>query len=172
MKRGVGTMAPIAKQTVKNKNLSFFKILIMIIGTVLIMNFATGFFSQYGPAIGSLSALFVLILCTIVCVLIIYKNLVYYNYRVIEDELMVERVIGRANHVFFNIKLEDIKYIRPYNEFETDNKNAKSYRFVIDRNKDKWYVIEFPRKDKNYILIIEPNEVFLKALNQSLQISK
>lgn len=162
-------MSPILKQTVKKKNISFWKILAMIVVTVVIMNIAIDFFSKYGASYGSIAAIASLILCSIVCGYILYKNLAFYNYRIIEDELMVERVIGRSNHVFFHIKPKDVVSLKPYDEDDVNSKDIKEYKFVIDNDKSSWYLIEFLKADKVYRLIFEPNEAFLTALKRNFQ---
>ncbi len=160
-------MSPILKQTVKNKSISFWKILAMIVITVTITNVAIDFFSRYGASFGSIAAIISLFLCTAICGRILYKRLAYYNYRIIDDELMVERVIGRSNHVFFHIKPKDIIYLKSYGEVEEEDKEIKEYKFVVDNNKEDWYIIKFRREDKVYRLILEPNEAFLNALNRN-----
>lgn len=162
-------MSPIFKQTVKKKNISFWKILAMIVITVVIMNVAIDFFSRYGASYGSVAAMVSLVLCSIVCGYILYKNLAFYNYRIIEDELMVERVIGRSNHIFFHIKPKDVVSLKPYDEADGNSKDIKEYKFVIDNDKNKWYSIEFLKADKTYRLIFEPNEAFLNALKRNFQ---
>jgi len=162
-------MSPILKQTVRNKNISFWKILAMIIITVIIMNIAIDIFSRFGAFYGSIAAIMTLLLSTIICGKILYKNLAYFNYRIIEDELMVERVIGRSNHVFFHIKPKDIIGLKSYMEVNHDDKEIKEYKFIVDSNKNNWYAIEFLKEHNVYRLILEPNEAFLNALNRNLQ---
>ncbi|SKC83764.1 hypothetical protein [Maledivibacter halophilus] len=165
-------MSSILKQTVKNKHISFWKILGMIVITVIMVNAAIGFFSRYGASYGSIAAIISLVVCSVICGYILYKDLAFYNYRIIEDELMVERVIGRSNHVFFHIKPKDIVSLNPYNELQPSNKDIKQYKFVINNNKDDWYVIEFLKEDSSYRLILEPNQAFLKALKRNFEKSK
>ncbi|SHK17358.1 hypothetical protein [Paramaledivibacter caminithermalis] len=162
-------MSPILKQTVKNKGVSFWKILVMIVVTVIIMNIAIDFFSRYGASYGSIAALISLFLCTIVCGYILYKNLAFYNYRIIEDELMVERVIGKSNHVFFHIKPDDVISLKPYDETDKNDKDIKEHKFVINNDKKNWYSIEFLKEDNVYRLIFEPNEAFLTALKRNFK---
>lgn len=162
-------MSPILKQTIRNRSISFWKILAMIVITVTITNVAIDFFSRYGASFGSIAAIISLLSCTAICGRILYRKLAYYNYRIIEDELMVERVIGRSNHVFFHIKPKEIIYLKPYTEVTEDDKEIREYKFVVDNNKENWYVIKFKKEDKVCRLILEPNEAFLNALNRNLQ---
>lgn len=160
-------MSPMLRQTVKKKNISFLMILAMIVITVIIINVAIDFFTRYGASYGSIAALISLIFCTTVCGYILYRNLAYYNYKIIEDELMVERVIGRSNHIFFHIKPKDVIKIKPYNQIDQDNKDIKEYKFTINGNKNSWYAIEFLKENKEHRLILEPNEAFLNALKRN-----
>jgi len=165
-------MSPILKQTVRKKNISFWKILTMIIVVVVIMNGAIDFFSRYGASYGSIAALISLVICSVVCGYILYKHLAFYNYRIIEDELMIERVIGRSNHVFFHIKPKDVVRLKPYDEEDEKAKDIKEYKFVIDNDKTNWYSIEFLKENKTYRLIFEPNEAFLNALKRNFKETK
>ncbi len=158
-------MALIVKQTLKHNKISFWKILLMIIITVVVMDLTIKFFSGYGAAVGSIAAIISLGICTFLCIKLIYKNLAYFNYRVIDDELMVERVIGKSNHIYFNINLRDIIFIKPYEQIEEDKKDIKTYKFVLNSDKEKWQVVEFPKDNKMYRIVLEPDDNFLKALN-------
>ncbi|RKD26623.1 hypothetical protein SAMN02745883_02017 [Caminicella sporogenes DSM 14501] len=163
-------MALIAKQTLRNKNISFWKILLMIVITVIVMNGTLSLFAQYGPVFGSIAGLISLLICALVCGIIIYKDLAYYNYRIIDDEIFLERVIGRSNHIFFHINLKDVRFIKPYKEVSWDEKNIKKYKFVVNKDKDNWYVIEFFKEKKVYRIILEPDENFLNAMFENIKL--
>jgi len=85
---------------------------------------------------------------------------------------MFERVIGRANHMFFHINIREVLCIKSYNEVIWDDKAIRKYKFVINNDKEKWYVIEFMRDGKIHRLITEPNDSFLNGLLESVEISK
>ncbi len=159
-------MSLIVKQTLKNKELNFWKILFMVLGTIVLVNLATAFITRFGTKFGSISAITVLISCIIFCIFIIYRKLAYYNYKIIDNEAMFERVIGKANHIFFHIDLKNMDYIRPYKDVISNEKGVRTYKFVIGKNKENWYIIQFLKDGKIHRLIIEPDENFLKAMEE------
>lgn len=159
-------MSLIVKQTLKNKEIKFWKIIAMILGIVVVVNLSTAFFSRYGTIFGSIAAIIILLTSIGLCFFIIYKKLSYYNYRIIDHEAMFERVIGRANHVFFHIDLRKMEYIKPYRDIDSDNKRVRTYKFVIGKNKEAWYVVQFRKDGKVNRLIIEPDTDFLNAMEE------
>ena len=160
-------MALIIKQTIIQKQLSIWKLVFIIGGAILIINTLIKILSMIHPIVGTVGGLIALIGTIIGCFTIIYKHLASYNYRLIEDELFMERVFGRANHLFLSLKLSELQQFFPYLELEADNKNmpsTKLYKFVTGKNKQFWYVGEFNRNGHQYRFIIEPNEELLNAI--------
>lgn len=152
------------RQTIKQKKISFWKILIMVCGPIFVMDMVIGILSKYSPMISTIGGLGILLAAVVACILIIYKNVAYFNYKIIEDELIMEKVFGRANHLFLSLKLWELKQFNSYKDVEIKRKKAKIYKFVTGKNVDGWYVGEFIRDGETYIFIIEPNEKLLNGI--------
>lgn len=160
-------MAPIIKQTNSQKQLSFSKLLIIICGALFLVNISIKILTKINPMAGTMGGLIVFAGAIGMCFLIIYRNLAHYNYRIIDDELIMERVFSRANHMFLSTKIHELELFLPYNDFiNKGNKDSliKIYKFVLGKNKEAWYVGEFTRSGDRYRFIIEPNEEILKAI--------
>ncbi|KXG74167.1 hypothetical protein [Thermotalea metallivorans] len=159
-------MAPMIKQTIQQKKLSFWKLLFMIFSATFVMNMAIKVFTAISPEMGTIGGIGALLLSSVACMRIIYKHIAYYNYKLIDDDLIMERVFGRANHLFLSLKLSELERFYPYKEL--DGKNEKGdrrlYKFVTGNNHDRWYVGDFTRSGDRYRFIIEPNEVLLRAI--------
>ncbi|WZL73419.1 hypothetical protein QBE52_01425 [Clostridiaceae bacterium 35-E11] len=160
-------MMPIIRQTITQKKLSFWKLLCMLFGAIFIMDLAIKVFSKINPVIGTIGGLIALVVATVGCAFIIYRHMAYFNYRVIDDELIMEKVFGKTNHLFLSLKLSELEKFKPYKEVNMEEKKSgkvKYYRFVSGKNTNAWYVGEFTRDGICYRFIIEPNEKVLNAI--------
>ncbi|MBF8983658.1 hypothetical protein IZY60_08930 [Lutibacter sp. B2] len=157
----------IIKQTIAQKKLSFWKVAGMIVGTIWILDLSIKLLTKNSPVIGTIGGLIAFIVSVALCMFIIYKHISYYNYKLIGDELMMERVFGRASHLFLNLKLQDIDLFVPYKQMDFKsykNTKVKRYKFVSGKNIDDWYVGEFVRSGERYRFIFEPNKEMLNAI--------
>jgi hypothetical protein len=139
-----------------------------LIGTIVLMNLVMNWAVKFGPGIGSLAAVGVLILGTALCFRFIYQHLSKYDYRLIGEELILERALGRANHVVFTIKLDQIKALVPYNDFDDVSKIKRLHKFVLYKDTSKWFVVTFDDGNETKNLVFEPDENFLSGLSTSI----
>ncbi|WP_129598931.1 hypothetical protein [Anaerophilus nitritogenes] len=156
------------KQTIKKKELSLWKIILMICVPIFIMNMVIQLLNPYHPVIGTIGGLITLIGAVISCLFIIYKHSAYFNYKLIEDELIMEKVFSKSHHIFLTLKLSELEEFRPYRSVdlhEINYKKNKVYRFVSGKCTNNWYVGEFTRNKDYYIFIIEPNEDILNTIS-------
>ena len=130
------------------------------------VNMAITILSNINPIAGTIGGLGAFAGTLTGCFLIIYKSLAYYNYRLIDDEFVMERVFGRANHLFLSFKLSELELFLPYEDFvkTKDTAPVKLYKFVLGKDTKRWYVGEFKRSGDRYRFIIEPNEEMIKGI--------
>lgn len=159
-------MAPMIKQTIQQKKLSFWKLLLMIFSATFVMNMAIKVFAVISPEMGTIGGIGALLLSSGACMRIIYKHIAYYNYKLIDDDLIMEKVFGRANHLFLSLKLSELERFYPYRELDPKNEKGdrRLYKFVTGNNRNHWYVGDFTRSGDRYRFIIEPNEELLRAI--------
>ncbi|WP_207727177.1 hypothetical protein [Anaerosolibacter carboniphilus] len=157
------------RQTIQQKKLSFWKLLLMIFAATFIMNMAVKLFARISPAIGTAAGIVSLLIASSGCMAIIYKHIAYFNYKLIDDDLIMEKVFGRANHLFLSLKLWELEQFYPYNELDSKGSkgNVKVYKFVTGSNHDQWYVGEFTRSGDQYRFVIAPSEELLRAIQSS-----
>ena len=150
-----------------HRNTSFFKIMAILLGSILFCNSIVFYFSNNNQRfLAQIVTLLSLLGCGIVCILLIYKGLTYFIYEIIDDKLFFERAIGKSNHIYFHISRQDIIKIYKYDKLVDMNvKGFKKFKFVIDKEYDNWYVIDFYKMNRKHRLIINPNEEFLKGIN-------
>ncbi|QEK13404.1 hypothetical protein FQB35_14610 [Crassaminicella thermophila] len=155
------------RQTIRQKKLSLWKVLFMICGPIYIMNIAIKLFSRFNPVIATVGGLVTFLGAVVACVVIIYNHVAYFNYKIIDDELIMEKVFGRASHLFLTLKLNDLEQFKPYDEInmqKVKNEKVKVYKFVSGRNTQEWYAGEFTRSGDRYMFIIEPNKELLNTI--------
>ncbi|QZY55311.1 hypothetical protein [Crassaminicella profunda] len=157
------------RQTIKQEKLSFWKVVFMICGPLFAMNMAMKVLKGLSPSpiIGTIGGLVTLAGAVTACLIIIYKHVAYFNYKIIDDEFIMEKVFGKANHLFLTLKLSELEKFRAFDEVdlqEAKNNKVKMYRFVSGRNTQGWYVGEFTRNNDQYMFIIEPNEEILNGI--------
>lgn len=163
------------RQTIKQKQLSFWKVVVMICGSIFVMNIAIRILTRFSPVIATFGGLGTLIGAVIGCMIIIYKHVAYFNYKMIDDELIMEKVFGKANHLFLTLKLNELEQFKPYEQVniqELKKDKVKIYRFAAGKNIQRWYVGEFTRSGERYIFIIEPNEELLNGIKSFINESK
>ncbi len=159
-------MGPMIRQTIQQKKLSFWKLILMIFIATFIMNTTVKVFSRINPTIATIAGIASLLMACAACTLIIYRHIVYFNYKLINDDLIMERIFGKASNLCLNIKLRELEQFYPYNELTSKGSKeiAKLYKFVTGGNHDQWYVGEFTRSSDKYRFVIEPSDELLKAI--------
>lgn len=161
-------MGKLCRQSLKHEKLSFWKMGVVLIATIVLMNLVMGYAIRFGPVAGSLAAVAILGMGTALCFKFIYKNLSQYDYRLIGKELILERALGRANHVVYTIHLEQVKDLVAYHDFDKATRIKRLHRFVLNGDSSKWFVISFEDEGEVKNIVFEPNETFLSGLSSSL----
>lgn len=166
-------MADKYKQTyVRNPN--FFKIMAILVTSIFLSNSLVFYLKNKGEALlAQFATGGVLLACAIICGALIYKNLTHYTYEIIDDKLFFERAIGKSNHIYFHIGRKDIKDIYSYLEIKNkESDGVKKFKFVIDKETDKWLVIDFVKKGRDHRLIIHPDSEFKSGIDKWLNKGK
>jgi len=148
--------------------MDFWKVGLTLIGTIIAMNLVMNWAVQFGAVIGSLAAVGILLLGTVLCFHFIYQYLSKYDYRLIGEELILERALGRANHIIFTIDIDQINTVIPYDEFPQASKIKRLNRLVLHKDTSAWYVISYKKDDGTQNLVFEPDQNFLSGLNDSI----
>ncbi len=157
----------IVKQTIKQKSLSFWKLIFIICLSVMAIHLVVEMFGNFSPFMGMIGGLIALLSAVIICFLIIYKHMAYFNYKLIGDELIMEKVFGKANHLFLVLRLHEMKQFKPYKDVDIQQlkkNNVRIYWFITGKDVKNWYVGTFQRDGRQYGFIIQPNEELLNAI--------
>ncbi|WP_430884538.1 hypothetical protein [Fusibacter sp. JL216-2] len=161
-------MGKLCRQSLKHDKLDFWKLALILVLTIVLMNIVMGWAVRFGAVVGSLAAVGILALGTVLCFRFIYRYLAQYDYRLIGKELILERALGRANHVVYTIGLEQVKSLVPYNQFDNATRIKRLHKFVLHKDTSKWYVVSYKEEEETKNLVFEPDENFLSGLQSSL----
>jgi len=157
------------RQTLERENIGFIRIVLIIIASIALMNVVMSFLSTYGGGPSTIGGLFILAVGGIFCTRMIYRNLTNFQYKIIADEIIFERSIGRGNHIILNTQFRNIIDFKKC----ADHYEAKDLRgikkFVISGNIDEWYLIHFKSGEKEIKLIIEPKGEFLTTIEGRIE---
>ncbi len=157
-------MGNLIRQSLKPNKISSIKLIIMSVCILIVMKFLLNITIQFGAVISSILAVLSIAIGSLFCFILIYKNLSTFEYKLIDNELILERALGKANHVVYTIKKDQLLEIVPYHDYHQDRKIARLNHLVINNDKSKWYVISFMNKYKKSQLVIEPDEHFLSGI--------
>lgn len=160
------------KETVKRKQRPFWQILVMILAAVIVVNMLITSSNLLGPKYAGVASVFILLAATILCGLIVLKFLAYYSYRIIEDKLVFEEIVGKRSKIILAVDINQIESIKPYRDSKEDKSVINVYKFVCDREYDDFYVGEFNKEGKKYRFVFKPSSRFLNILNRDLQLNK
>ena len=166
-KQGNLSMAKIIEQTIKQKA-SFVKLFLAIFGTMLFISMVSQILGGIGYLARYIWGIFIFILAIIGCYIILSGHTAYFNYRLMGNDLVMEKVFGRASHLFLSVDLNEIDSFEKYKGKTYIQSSLagrpKIYKFVPRENNGGWYVGEFSRSGERHRFIIEPNEELLNAI--------
>ncbi len=162
-------MGRLLRQSLGHKKLSVWKLVLMVLSLLISMEIILNLTIGFGPVIASILALIAVALGSVFCFVFIYKDLSKYDYRLIDKELILERSLGRANHVVYVILASDIISFISYNKKDKENKISWLKYLTAHNDKSKWYLISYKKDDKQMQLVIEPNEDFLHGLLEFIE---
>lgn len=147
-------------QTIQKKNISFWGLLLAIFATILIVNLLEVSFQFLPPIIRSLCLMAIIGVFIWRGYQLIFFQLAAFHYRAIVDDIVFERVVGRSNHAFINVKAKDIVALTLF----SNEKVRQHDYFTHSRAKEKLFVLTLKKEDHMRKIVIEPNQEFLDYL--------
>ncbi|WP_427337697.1 hypothetical protein [Caloranaerobacter sp. DY30410] len=161
-------MRNVIKEVITKKPKPFWEVILMILISVIGVNFLITLCNKLGEKYAGIASIIILILSIGVCIFIIKRLLECYTYILVDDELLFERSVGKKNSLILKVPIDDIKIIKPYRELKNDESIAYTYKFICDKEYDKFYFGEFEKEGKRYRFIFKPGERLLKALGNKV----
>jgi|LGOV01.1.fsa_nt_gb hypothetical protein len=162
-------MTKITRQSLPTKGVSYIKVVSVLIITVFLMNLILQVLVNINPMISSIAALLIVGLGAIYIYNIVFYSMANYVYKIISNELIIERVISHLNHTFYNIKFHDILVFEPYDSNNNDMRVSRKRRYVQGNDFKQWYFIEFTRDGNHTKLIIEPDLGFVSSIQERIK---
>ena len=160
-------MKGVFKEIVQKKQRPFWQILLVILFVVILVNRLITACNSFGKYAG-VASIIVLITSAIVIWFIITKFLGVFSYRWVEGKLVFERIFGKKSKIILTVDIEEIEFIKPYNDVEDSESVEVTYKFVYDKNYDSFYVGQFQREQKKYRFIFKPSNRLVDIITKSL----
>lgn len=162
-------MTKIVRQTIRSKGINYFTVISLLVGTVFLMNLSIKLLTRINPYLSSIVAVIIVAVGTVLTFNLVVKDLANYIYKIIGSELVIERVISRKNHDFYNIGFNEILIFKKFNMIDQKIKVTKGFRFVQTNDKDQWYYLEYNKRGHKRGLIFEPEMGLVKSIEERLK---
>lgn len=140
-------------QTIEKQKYKTYEVILTLVFALLLFNGVDRLLMGFSPLIRSVGSLVSLAFVAGLNYQLIYYKLATYHYKVIADDVIIERVVGRSNHAFIAIKVDQIIGFAPL----TDEKIPKRDYFVHKSSKKKPYVLTLMVSKKKRKIVIEPD---------------
>jgi len=155
-------MGTFERETVKRKPVGTLKLMVTIGLIAFATNSCVRIFSAFPSGLSSAISIAVLVSGVWFVWRLISHNGEAFNYKIIDDLLVIERQLGRTSTSFFSLKLRDVLEIRAYDHTQ-DRKISKKRRFTVSQLRSSWRVVTFETPEKGKLLF-EPSETFIESL--------
>lgn len=156
------------EQVVEREKKPVFKIFLVFIGLIILIDFVIFFMNIYTDKIPYISTLTTIALVVVSCTFILMKYFSKYLYNFEEGSLVFYRLIGRKKFHMLTIHNKDLIYIKPVTTKEEDVKYP--YKFIFPENKEQVYTGEFKGEDRKRVkFLFAPNKAILKELSNILK---
>ncbi len=153
-------------ETIEKENKSVLKTFLVIIISVILIDFFIFICNNYFNKWPYLTNLIVILLTMFICSLIILKLFSKYSYTLTEQEFIFYRVIGKKNFELLRFNLEDLVHIEPYNKEEGLKKPM--YKFIFPKEYEKIYMGKFIRSGAYCYFLFKPSKKMVSLINAKL----
>jgi hypothetical protein len=163
-------MGIIIRETVKRQSVSFIRILLLIILTVGASNIAAGTLLGFNPVLNSLVPLLIIGIGVHFCYKLIMQNTSEYVLKVIDDDFIIERKIGKRINGIFGIRIQTIKELREFDE-KKDKYISSRNKFICGKDKTKWVVVDYvDSRDNGKVrkIVIQARTEFIDKFKKAL----
>lgn len=151
---------------VEKENKSTVKTFLVIIASVIFIDFIIFICNNYVNKWPYLTNIIVLLLIVIICSLIILRLFSKYSYTLVGNELIFHRVIGKRMFEMLRFDLKDLVYIKPYKDKEKLKKPV--YKFIFPKEYENAYMGKFIKDNTYCYFIFKPSKKMIELINKKL----
>ena len=152
------------EQIIKREKKSFFRIVLVLLALVLLVNTVIMFLDKITKKMPYLTTLISIGLVTLACGFIIIRYMSSISYLILGDYLIFNRIIGKREFEILRIELRELFFVGK----ESEDKEYKKPLFNFSLDREDKYIGKYRRDGKVYSFLFSPNEEFLKELKKSL----
>lgn len=166
--KGFFIMKGIIKEVVSKENRPFGLILLEILAGIIIINVLITLTNHLGKRYAGVVSIFILIFFLAFLAYIILKFISYYNYKIVDEELIFEKIVGSKSKIILSVNFDEIIGLSKYTNIEKEKDIDKTYKFVCSKEYEDFYVGEFIREGKKYRFVFKPSERFINVIDSNL----
>lgn len=153
------------EQIVEKEKKSFFRILLVLLGLVFLVNGLIMILDKFTHKYPYLTTIISIFLVTIACGFLLIRYLSKISYLVIGDYLVFSRIIGKRQFEILRVGLDELFFI---DKKSKDNDYKKPlFNFTVDD--ENIYVGKYKREGKKFSFLFSPNEEFLRELRKNIK---
>ena len=158
------------RHTVSEPKKSFLRIVLIVIGIVIAVNFAVHLINLLPGSYGGLGGFFLILVLAIYTSRLMNRKLASYTYEWDGKKLTIQKRLGRRDKTMLELPRENIQWIRPMEEIRHQLPNMKRPRKTLSmscriRGEDVC-LLQYRDGKKMYRVIMEPGEGLYKALKK------
>ncbi|EOD00951.1 hypothetical protein [Caldisalinibacter kiritimatiensis] len=161
-------MNNIIKEVITRKEKPLWQIMLIILGSVVFVNTLITLSNHLGRKYAGIVSLIILFSSILITGFVLMRVFSVYSYKLVDNKLIFERVLGNKEKVLLSINIEEIETLKPYNEIDSSSKIDCIYKFVLDKEYDKFFVGEFQRDGKTYRFVFKPSERLLRIIDKKI----
>lgn len=162
-------MASLIRHTACEPPKPLWQNLLLVLGIALGSNVLIQLISLLPSKLAALASIALLVFAARLCSYVLNRKLAKYNYLLIDNHLIIKKQLGKRENTVLDIKIADIKWIKPIGEFKRDKKYKKSYYLSCRLRGAAVYICEYTKDSKNYSFVFQPNDPLARELIKQIK---
>ena len=162
-------MSNFKRQSLKKENIYVWKVFIIMVLAIVAMNYIMIFFRRINPILNSSVGLLFIVGASLLSYKIIHDNMMAYNFKIISNDLILERAIGRANYIVFTVAFNEIVWFEKLEKRGSTLRLPKGRRLYLSKKNDNLYLIEYKKEDNREYLAVQFEQEFLEGVLDNLK---
>ncbi len=136
----------------------------LVVLLVFVVGLANLMYNRYGISYSGYLAFLSYIL---IGVYVYRRKILKYQYLVVDQEFIVETLVGKRSREIIRVKLNKVLYFCPLSYEKKDGDTSyKSHYVVFNRNSPRAWVLAFKEGDKIHRVIMEPSDKLIELVKK------
>ncbi len=163
-------MNNVVREEKKRRERPLWQIVSVVLVAVIFINFLITLTNTISKGYRGWVSILILVVSISTFVIIGLKMSSNYIYILKDDRLIFKRAIGNKDTTVLQVELQEIEYLKLFRNDKDNKKVDLTYKFVCDRDCDKFYVGKFERNGRKYKFIFKPSDRLLKNISRDIKV--